>query len=46
MEAAGLERPAYIVNTSHPGADVTAQAAAALAASSKVGKENNSMLNN
>ena len=32
----GLERPAYVVNASHPGADMAAQASAALAASSKV----------
>ena len=36
MGAAGLRRPAFVINATHPGSDLAAQAAAALAAVSKV----------
>lgn len=35
MGAAGLRRPAFVINATHPGTDLAAQAAAALAAVSK-----------
>ncbi len=36
MAAAGLRRPAFVINATHPGSDLAAQAAAALAATAKV----------
>lgn len=36
MGAAGLRRPAFVINATHPGSDLAAQAAAALAAVSNV----------
>ena len=37
MGDVGLRRPAFVVNATHPGSDLAAQAAAALAAVSTVG---------
>lgn len=36
MEFYNISRPAFLINTEKPGSDMAAQAAAALAASSKV----------
>ena len=36
MEAAGVPRPSYVINATHPGSDMAAQAAAALAAAARV----------
>ena len=36
MEAAGVPRPAYVINATHPGTDMAASGAAALAAVSMV----------
>lgn len=36
MEAANISRPSYVINATHPGSDMAAQAAAALAATAKV----------
>jgi hypothetical protein len=36
MDGLGMARPYLVINTTHPGSDLAAQGAAALAAASKV----------